>query len=331
MRWFLELLNLVPFSPAALVFGYLLDFALGDPERLPHPIRWTGRLISTLEKQLRKLPATPRWEKAAGVLLVLLTVSIVYGAALLVLCISYEISQYLCFAVSTLLVWTGLSARSLGDEAKGVLKAFDNGGIEAARKRLSRIVGRDTASLDSKDVLRATTETVSENTSDGVVAPLFFLAIGGPALMMAYKAVNTLDSMVGYKNARYVSFGWFAARLDDVANYIPARIAGALAVSASFILGYNWLSSMRIMLRDGRKHPSPNAGVIEAAFAGSLGVRFGGPSSYFGAESVKPFIGDEARQFEPSIVLSAVRLMGTITFLMAGLTLAIRVAAVFVL
>lgn len=325
------MLNQVPFPPAALLLGYLLDFALGDPERLPHPVRWIGSLISTLEKRLRKLPATPAWEKAAGVMLVVLTVSIVYGATLLVLFISYEISQYLCFAVSALLVWTGLCAKSLGDEAKGVLKAFDNGGIEAARKRLSRIVGRDTASLDSKDVLRAAAETVSENASDGVVAPLFFLAIGGPALMMAYKAVNTLDSMVGYKNARYASFGWFAARLDDAANYIPARIAGALAVSASFVLGYNWLSSMRIMLRDGRKHPSPNAGVIEAAFAGALGVRFGGTSSYSGVESVKPFIGDEARQFEPSIVLSAVRLMGTVTFLMVGLTLAARVAAVFVL
>lgn len=331
MRWFLELLNLVPFSPVALVSGYLLDLVFGDNEKLPHPVRWIGRLITTLEKHLRKLPATSGWEKAGGALLAVLTVAVVYGASLAILFISYEISPYLCFAVSTLLVWTGMSARSLGDEAKGVLKAFDNGGIEAARIRLSRIVGRDTGSLDKKDVLRATTETVSENTSDGVVAPLFFLAIGGPALMMAYKAVNTLDSMVGYKNARYISFGWFSARLDDAANYIPARIAGVLAVSASFILGYNWLSSMRTMLRDGGKHPSPNSGVIEAAFAGALGVRFGGPSSYGGRESVKPFIGVEARQFDPLIVLSSIRLMYATTFLMVSLTLAVRVAAVFAL
>lgn len=327
---FLELLNPVPFSPAALVLGYILDLVLGDPERWPHPVRWIGSLISALEKHLRKLPAAPGWERAGGVLLALLTVSIVYCAALALLYVSYGISPYLCFVVSTLLVWACLSARTLGDEAKGVLMAFGSGGLDEARKRLSRIVGRDTAGLEKKDVLRATVETVSENTSDGVVAPLFFLALGGPALMLAYKAVNTLDSMVGYKNPRYAFFGWFSARLDDAANYIPARLAGVLAVTASFVLGYNWKASAAVMLRDGGKHPSPNAGVIEAAFAGALGVRFGGPASYGGVVSQKPFIGDKGREFDESVVLSAIRLMSAVAFLMVLLTLAARVVLVFV-
>lgn len=328
---FLELLNLVPFSPAALVLAYILDLAIGDPERLPHPTRWIGNLISALEKKLRKFAGTPGRERAAGALLALFTVSIVYGLTLLILYVTYEISPYLCFGVSVLFVWAGLSVKSLGAEAMGVLKALHSGGIEAGRKRLSRIVGRDTAELDRKEVLRATVETVSENTSDAVIAPLFYLALGGPALMMAYKAVNTLDSMVGYKNAKYKDFGWFSARLDDVANYMPARLAGALAVSASFILGYNWKASARIMFRDGGKHPSPNSGVIEAAFAGALGVRFGGSSSYGGVPSAKPLIGDAVNQFEDSSIKSSIRLMGTTAFIMLLLTLAARTAAIFVL
>lgn len=327
---FLELLNLVPFAPAALVLGYVLDLAIGDPERLPHPTRWIGRLISILENKLRKLTGTPGRERAAGVLLVLLTVLIVYFVTLLILFVSYEISPLLCFVASAFFVWAGLSVKSLGDEARGVLEALGNG-IEAGRKRLSRIVGRDTEALDRKEVLRATVETVSENASDGVVAPLFYLALGGPALMMAYKAVNTLDSMVGYKNAKYKDFGWFSARVDDAANYLPARVAAALVVSASFILGYNWKRSARITLRDGAKHPSPNSGVIEAAFAGALGVRFGGSSSYGAVASTKPFIGDAVNPFEDSTVRHSIRLMGTAAFLMLLCALAARTAAIFVL
>lgn len=325
----LELLNLVPFSPAALVLGYILDLVAGDPERFPHPIRWIGRLIKSLEALLRK--TNPDRGRAAGVILAVLTVSIVYGTSLLALYISYEVSPYLCFVVSALFVWTGLSVKSLADEAKGVLKALDAGGIEAARIRLSRIVGRDTGGLSEGDVLRATVETVSENTSDGIIAPLFYLALGGPALMMAYKAVNTLDSMVGYKNAKYKDFGWFSARLDDAANYIPARLSGALAVSASFILGYNWRGSARIMLRDGRNHPSPNSGVSEAAFAGALGLQLGGSSSYGGVVSVKPSIGDALRPFEPASVMNAISLMRASAFHMLIIALAARTAAIFVL
>lgn len=328
---FLKLLNIVPFSPAGLLIGYILDFIIGDPEKLPHPVRWIGRLISALEGLLRKPESTQGRARAAGVVLALLTVSIVYAASLLVLYISYEISPYLCFIISALFVWTGLSIKSLADEAKGVLKALEFGGIEAARTRLSRIVGRDTKDLSEAEVLRATVETVAENTSDGVIAPLFYLAIGGPALMMAYKAINTLDSMVGYKNVKYKDFGWFSARLDDAANYIPARLSGFMAITASFILGYNWKGSARMMLRDGRKHPSPNSGVPEAAFAGALGLQLGGGSSYGGVLSVKPHIGEASRAFEPSSVTDSISLMRVSAFLMLVLALFARTAAIFVL
>lgn len=331
MRFFLELLNSVPFSPAALVLGCILDLAIGDPERFPHPVRWIGRLISWLEGLLRKPAESAGRAKAMGAVLALATVAAVYAVTLFVLFISYEVSPYLCFFVSALFVWAGLSTRSLADEAKGVLKALETGGLEAARKRLSRIVGRDTRNLSEGDVLRATVETVSENTSDGIIAPLFYLAIGGPALMMAYKAVNTLDSMVGYKNEKYRDFGWFSARLDDGANFIPARLSGALAVTAAFILGYNWKSSARVALRDGGKHPSPNSGVPEAAFAGALGLRLGGPSSYGGVISDKPHIGDGGRPFTPEAVRMSVKLMWTAALLMLLGALVIRTAAIFVL
>lgn len=327
----LEILNPVAFPPAALLAGYLLDLAVGDPERLPHPVRWVGRLISSLEGLLRKAASTPVGLRAAGAALAVLTVSLVYGASLIVLFVSYELSAYLGFAVSALMVWAGLSARSLADEARGVLGSLEGGGIEAARKRLSRIVGRDTDNLSEADVLRATVETVAENSSDGVVAPFFYLALGGPALMMAYKAVNTLDSMVGYKNDRYRDFGWFSARLDDAANFIPARLAGALAAASAFILGYNWKGSFRIMLRDGRKHPSPNSGVPEAAFAGALGVALGGPSAYGGVPSVKPVIGEAAAAVDRSTVRRAIRLLGLLAFLSFLLALITRTAMIFVL
>lgn len=328
---FLKILNIVPFSPAALLLGYVLDIIIGDPEKLPHPVRWIGRLISTLEGLLRKKQSSQGRDKASGVLLAVLTVSIVYGVSLLMLYISYELSPYFCFVVSGLFVWTGLSIKSLADEAEGVLKALQTGGIAAARSRLSRIVGRDTQNLSEGEVLRATVETVSENTSDGIIAPLFYLAIGGPALMMAYKAVNTLDSMVGYKNERYKDFGWFSARLDDAANFVPARLSGLLAVTSSFILGYNWKGSARIMRRDGGKHPSPNSGVSEAAFAGALGLQLGGSSSYGGVVSAKPQIGDAVRPLDSSSVLNSISIMRVSAFLMLISALAARIAAIFVL
>jgi len=306
----LKLLNLVPFSPLALLLAYALDLILGDPERLAHPVRWMGSGVTLAEKALRRGFLTPAKEKAAGALMALLVTGAVWGAGTLALYYSYRYSFGLFFFLSVWMVWTSLSIKSLKSEAEMVLKALSAEGIVAARARLSRIVGRDTEKLTEQEVLKATVETVAENTGDGVVAPLFYLALGGPALMLAYKAVNTMDSMVGYKNERYKHFGWFAARLDDAANYLPARLSAALIVTSAFILGYNWTVSLKTVVADGRKHPSPNSGYPEAAVAGALGVALGGPSTYAGVKSEKPFIGVAgSTPFEPSTVVNTVRLM----------------------
>ncbi|MBI5587646.1 MAG: cobalamin biosynthesis protein CobD, partial [Deltaproteobacteria bacterium] len=304
----LKFINPIPFPPLILVLAYVADLAFGDPERLPHPVRWIGRAAVSVEKAVRGFVNTPSGERYGGAAMATVIVGGVWLAAYLTLYYSYRYSFPLFFILSTYMVWTSLSIKSLKDEAQAVLKALKSDGIEAARTRLSRIVGRDTAGLAEEGVLRATVETVAENTGDGVVAPLFYLAIGGVPLMLAYKAVNTLDSMVGYKNERYLDFGWFSARLDDAANYVPARIAGVLLAASAFILGYNWSGSFKTMWRDGKKHPSPNSGIPEASVAGALGVKLGGPSTYSGVVSGKPFIGEDgSKELDPSTVEMAVK------------------------
>jgi adenosylcobinamide-phosphate synthase len=290
-----------------IVCAVTIDFLLGDPRWLPHPVRAIGWTIGRLESGLRRFAPTPRTEKIAGLVLVLLIVSSVYCAAQGIILWSFRLSSYFGLVVYLLLAYTTLAARSLADAARGVLLRLNDQDIASARQELSMIVGRDTAKLDSRDICRAVVETVAENTSDGIIAPLAYLAIGGPALALAYKAVNTLDSMIGYKNERYLNFGWAAARMDDAANYIPARISAFMICLAADILrilkkyalpyvGYRTLnvdlgSAWRIMFRDGRNHPSPNSGYPEAAFAGALGIRLGGPSTYAGKLSWKPHIG----------------------------------------
>ncbi|MBI5492700.1 MAG: cobalamin biosynthesis protein CobD [Deltaproteobacteria bacterium] len=325
-------INPVPFPPIIVVFGVILDLVIGDPERLPHPVRWIGRLIGLLENLLRRPAPTPKKERLAGVTLGVITVSATYGAALLALYFAYSLSTPLYFLVSTYLVWSCLSIKSLRTEAREVAGLVTGGTLNEARSRLSRIVGRDTGGLTEEGVLRATVETVSENTSDGIVAPLFYLALGGPALMLAYKAVNTLDSMVGYKNERYIDFGRFSARLDDFANYLPARITALLMVCASFILGYNWIKSFKVLIRDGRAHPSPNAGFPEAAVAGALSIRLGGGADYGGVFQPKPFIGEgDGAAITVKDVDSSVRIMGVSSLIMVFLTFVFRVIAIFLL
>lgn len=313
----------VPIAALAFITALILDLFIGDPERAPHPVRWMGRLAAVLEIVIRKaLPKSPVWERLGGVLLWVAVVGGSYAAASLLLFYSSIYSTALSFMLSVFLIWSGLSIKSLGDEALAVVKALGQG-LDEGRKRLGRIVGRDTGGLNEEEVLKAAVETVAENTSDGVIAPLFFLAIGGPPLMMAYKAVNTLDSMVGYRNERHGDFGWFSARMDDAANFIPARLSGALIVTASFILGYNWMKSGAILARDGRNHPSPNSGVPEAAMAGALGVKLGGGSFYGGVFSKKPCIGDPVRGFDSGAVSSSVKLMRGAGLIMAGFVLAV--------
>jgi len=302
-----------------LLAAFALDLIFGDPRWLPHPVRGIGWTIQRTEIVLRRFAITPLAEKAAGVFLVVLIVSLVSFLSHFLIFTSSRISLSLGFALSVLLAYTTLAARDLGNAAKGVLRHLDAGEIAQARTGLSMIVGRDTADLDDQEIARAVVETVAENTSDGVIAPIFYLAIGGPVLALAYKAVNTLDSMVGYRNERYINFGWAAARVDDAANFIPARITAVLiCLVANLFSIYN--SAFRtphsalhapwhIMLRDGNKHPSPNSGYPEAAMAGALGIRLGGPGAYAGIPRLKPFIGEAINRLDKKHIEKSVHLM----------------------
>jgi len=295
-----------PITPYILITAVLLDLLLGDPRRLPHPVVGIGRLISALETILRRLV---RSELAGGALLLVGVVGSTYLLTFLLLRGACALHPYIGFAVSAWLSYTCLAARSLHHESKLVADRLIAGDLKGARHLLSRIVGRDTDDLTEPEIWRALVETVAENTSDGVIAPLFYLMLGGPALGLAYKAVNTLDSMVGYKNERYLRFGRASARFDDLANWLPARITGLLMAAVAPLIGLSGKEAFRMMLRDGRNHSSPNSGVPEAATAGALGVRLGGTNRYFGKPVEKPTIGDPRRDLSIESYRGAIRLM----------------------
>ncbi len=289
----------MPVTASQVLLAGAIDLAIGDPRWLPHPVRIIGRAISGCERGLRKACSTPSGERLAGVILVLIIVLPVYVLAAYV---SNQLnrSAELGYLFSTVLIATTIAAHELIFSVKRVVDVSAVN-VEAGRQAVSMIVGRDTKDLDERGVLRAAIETLAENLSDGVVAPLFYLAIGGLPFAFAYKAINTLDSMVGYKNDRYRYFGWASARLDDAVNYVPARITGVLIIAAFFLYavvkrtGEVFPATRRafsIMLRDGRNHPSPNSGVPEAAMAGALAIQLGGPSVYGGFLVEKPTIGD---------------------------------------
>jgi adenosylcobinamide-phosphate synthase len=308
-----------PDRAALLVFAALvLDWLLGDPRWLPHPVVAVGRLVTALERQLRRLVTN---ERAAGVILLVLTVGITGGTAWLLVLGAGLVHPVAGFAVEALLGWTCLAARSLHGESRLVADALAAGDLAEARFFLSRIVGRDTAELTEPEIWRGVVETVAENTSDGVIAPLFWFMIGGAPLALAYKAVNTLDSMVGYKNERYLHFGWASARFDDLANLLPARITGLLMVLVAPLAGLSGPGAWRIMRRDGRNHSSPNAGIPEAAAAGALGVRLGGMNVYFGRPVAKPTIGDPLNPLDRTAWRGAVRLMYGSEILLTGFML----------
>ena len=300
----------------ALLLGFCLDLLLGDPHWMPHPVRAMGALITGLEKPLRGVfPKTHRGELAAGSALVILTVGISTGVAALLLWLCGQIHPYLAFAGETLLCYQLLAARALRDESVKVYKALRDGTLDDARKAVSMIVGRDTDRLDEIGVAKAAVETVAENASDGVIAPLLFLAIGGAPLGVLYKSINTMDSMVGYKNDRYLYFGRAAAKLDDLVNFIPARLAGVLLCLAARPAGFDGRNAWRIFRRDRKNHKSPNSAHTEAAAAGALDVQLAGSSYYFGKLVEKPTIGDPLRPVEPADILRCNRLMYAGTFL----------------
>ncbi len=303
----------------------MLDLILGDPRWLPHPVVLMGRLITRLERFSRRVVSTPNGMRLAGFLITLVLVLLSYGLTLLLIRSAGGIHAALGWAVSAFLIYTTLAARSLHGEASKVKINLQEGDIDAARQSLAGIVGRETQNLSDREVIRAAVETVSENTSDGVIAPLFYLIIGGPPAAMAYKAVNTLDSMLGYKNERLRDIGWFPARLDDLANFIPARITGFLMVTASLFLNLSARDAFRIMRRDGAKHTSPNAGIPEAAAAGALGVQLGGMNFYMGSPSEKPLIGEPKRTLTIKSIENAVTLMYAVFFLMVIVSIVIGV------
>ncbi|KHE92180.1 MAG: cobalamin biosynthesis protein [Candidatus Scalindua brodae] len=269
--------------------AFLLDIMIGDPRWFPHPVRMIGVCIEYCEMALRKLIPS---ERMAGIFLTTIIVFGTYLATYQLLVFFYEIRWSLGILVSIIIIFFSLSTRDLLRETGNVLSALKSGDLKQARKNLSRIVGRDTHNLNEQQVAAGCIETSAENIVDGIIAPLFYAFIGGPALAMAYKSINTLDSMVGYKNERYLNFGWASANLDDIANFIPARIAALILPIASYLCGKDYLNSVKILKRDGQKHPSPNSGIPEAAIAGALGIRLGGPSVYNDIASYKPFIGD---------------------------------------
>ncbi len=290
----------------AVVVAFILDLALGDPQWLPHPVRWIGHAAKVMERLMTALFGRNRLSGA------LFTVVIVAGAYIAVWAIveqARSVNQALGFGVYVFFLYASLSARDLADHASRVFRSLNDGNLDEARENLSMIVGRDTSNLDEREIARAAVETTAEGTVDGVLAPLMFAVIGGPPLAMAYKAANTLDSMVGYNNERYGKFGWASARLDDVLNYVPARIARALYPLASLACGLSAAECWRISFRDGRKSPSPNAAISEAALAGALGVQLGGVNIYLGRPESRPRLGDRHRDIEPADIRLSIRWM----------------------
>ena len=311
----------------ALGAGFLLDLLIGDPKWLYHPICLVGNLIGAAEKGIRKiLPKTPGAELAGGFIEVLLVCSLCFGIPAAVLGVLYRYVPAAGLILETFWCYQLLAARSLKDESMKVYDRLKNGTLDEARSAVSMIVGRDTKALSAAGVTKAAVETVAENTSDGVVAPAFYMAVGGAPLMFLYKGINTMDSMLGYKNEKYLYFGRCAAKLDDLANYIPARISGWMMVAASaFGREFSAKQAARIYRRDRRNHASPNSAQTEAAMAGALQVQLAGDAYYFGKLYKKPTIGDDTRPIEAEDIARANRLMirtsalSTAVFLLARL------------
>ena len=313
---------MLKYSLLALILGFVLDLLIGDPRWLYHPVCVIGNLITVLEKAIRKtFPKSHGGELAGGFVTVVLICLFSGGVPFLVLYYLYRFLPVAGFVLEVFWCYQLLATRSLKDESMKVYDSLKNGTLDEARYAVSMIVGRDTESLSDTGVTKAAVETVAENASDGVIAPMLFMAIGGAPLMFLYKGINTMDSMVGYKNDKYLYFGRCAAKLDDVANFIPARLSGWLMVAASGLTGFNWKNAARIYRRDRRNHASPNSAQTEAAMAGALGVQLAGNAFYFGKLYEKPTIGDPDRTVEYEDIPRANRILyGTAVLGMAVFT-----------
>lgn len=290
--------------------GFCLDLVFGDPYFLPHPIRFIGLLISSLEKLLRNIfPKTDKGELAAGAVLAVLTCVAVLAVSSGILWLAGLVNIWFKRIVQLLFCYQIFACKSLKVESMKVYEPIEAGDLSESRKRLSMIVGRDTENLDFEGITKAVVETVAENTSDGVIGPMLFMLIGGAPLAFVYKAINTMDSMIGYKNDKYLYFGRAAARLDDLVNLIPARITGLAMVAVSAPCGLDGKNAVKIFRRDRKNHSSPNSAHPESACAGALGVQLGGDACYFGKRYAKQTIGDALRPVEKEDIKRACRLM----------------------
>lgn len=309
----------------AIVWGFALDALIGDPEWLWHPVCAIGGAITRTEKRLRRVFApTKMGETIAGVLLWLVVTGLGLGVTAAVLFACGLVSHWLRFAGEIVLCYFILARKSLGDAGAHVERALGES-LEEGRAAVGRYVGRDTGELSRKGVIKAAVETVAENTTDGVIAPLIFMLIGGAPLGMWYKAVNTLDSMVGYHNDKYEYMGKFSAKMDDIVNFIPARLSALLLIAAAAIAGFDAKNALRIWKRDRRKHKSPNAGQTESAVAGALGVQLAGDAAYFGKTVKKATLGDDSRPIERADIGHTVLMMNIASLLALGVGVVIRV------
>lgn len=312
------------FLASHLTAAYVLDLLLGDPRKLPHPVRWIGLLIGWMEGIFLDRNASAVQLKLAGCVFWSSVIVVVVAGTKVFIGLFAHLHPYLGHLAVIWLAYATLATRSLHRESARVALALRKGDLAEARGHLAMIVSRDTSHLSEKEIIRGLLETVSENISDGIIAPLLYLALGGPLGGMVYKAINTMDSMVGYKNDRYRHFGWFSARMDDLVNYIPARLSGLFLVGASALLGLDWRSAWHTLCRDARKMKSPNAGFPEAAVAGALNVQLGGVNVYFGQTVEKPALGTPEKLLTLEAYGSTVRLMYVTSLLGFFVALGIR-------
>lgn len=295
--------------------AFLIDLLLGDPSWLPHPVVYIGKAIDLFEVVLRRWLAPIAGEKAAGVVLLLLIVGGTFGVASLIIELAGRIHTYLAVIIEVYILYASFALKGLYEVARKVFGYLIKGDIAAAREKVGWLVGRDTANMEEADITRATVESVAENFIDGILSPLFYAFLGGAPLALAYKAVNTLDSMVGYKNDKYLNFGWASARFDDLANFVPARIGGYLLLMVAFLRRKNFRKAYAVMLRDADKHPSPNGGIPEAVVSGALGIRLGGFNYYGGVKSFRAYLGDPLYPLEPKKILESTEMMLLAAFL----------------
>lgn len=298
------------YTTIAIIAGVLIDFCLGDPQGWPHPICLIGKLISKTEVLCRGVfPKTEEGERAAGCVLWLVVVLISWSVSAFLLLLAWQMNPWLYFVVAAVMSYQIMATKCLREESRKVYNALREGDLERARYQVSMIVGRDTDVLDEQGIARAAVETVAENTSDGSIAPLFFLALGGPAVGFLYKAVNTMDSMIGYRNEKYYYFGWAAAKMDDLFNFIPSRLAAIFMTVAAFLGGMDGRQAWKIYCRDRRKSPSPNSAQTESVCAGALHLTLLGDTVYSGVIHHKEKIGDDWKQIEPEDINRANRLL----------------------